>query len=228
MDTPQVSKTTYASTTLAKHMAASPPSPPFSEWVDWGATSHVADLILEDNFNQTETTALESTLIRHMQKQTDLDAIANTITTNEWKGKLKNWPESTSTSVSGFHLSHSKILITPHDLNKEDPNYDKVESQHDSLIQWQVDLLNLAITHAYSFNRWKTIANVMLLKEPCNFKIQCLQVIQLYEHDSNLLLAIKWWHMIHHCTQHSVLHPMQYGGLLGNNVVGPTIVKELQ
>ena len=103
----------------------------------------MADLILKGNFNQTETTTQESALIRHIQKQTDLNAIPDTITTDKWKGKIKNWSKSTSTSPSGFHLSHSKILIAPHDLNKEGPNYDEVESQCDSLIQWQVDLLNL-------------------------------------------------------------------------------------
>ena len=40
-----------------------PTIPPFSEWVDWGATSHMADLILEGEFNNQETTTFEQALL---------------------------------------------------------------------------------------------------------------------------------------------------------------------
>ena len=126
-----------------------------------------------------------------MQKQTDLNAIPDTITTDKWK------EEKSRTDLKAIT---EQILIAPHDLDEEDPNYDEVECQCNSLIQWQINLLNLAITYACSFNRWKTIINVMLLNEPGNFKIHHLEVIHLYKHVYNLLLAIKWWHMIHHCT----------------------------
>ena len=62
----------------------------FSKLVDWGAGSHMADLILKGNFDQTETSTLESALLRHMQNQTDLNAIPDTLTTDKWKGKTKN------------------------------------------------------------------------------------------------------------------------------------------
>ena len=68
----------------------------------------------------------------------------------------------------------------------------------------------------------------MLLKEPGNFEIHRFWEIHLYKHDYNLLLTIKWRHLIHHCTLHSLLHPVQYGGLPGENAVRPTIIEELQ
>ena len=38
-------------------------NPPFSEWVDWGASSHTVDLILEGSFDQQESNHLEQVLI---------------------------------------------------------------------------------------------------------------------------------------------------------------------
>lgn len=46
-----------------------------------------------------------------MKRRTKLDSIEDTITTLEWKDKIACWPESTSTSTSGFHLTHSKALL---------------------------------------------------------------------------------------------------------------------
>ena len=102
---------------------------PFSEWVDWGAASHTADLILEGKFDNQGTTTLEQALTCHMQKRTDLDVIPNTITTAEWTNKIRSWPETTSTSLSGCHLTHSKTLIAPHSLDKTDLKYEELEHQ---------------------------------------------------------------------------------------------------
>ena len=73
------------------------------------------------------------------------------IMTTDWTNKIKNWPETTPTSPSGFHLTHSKILITPHDLNENYPRQMDVEEKRQYLIQWQVNLLSLAINQSYSF-----------------------------------------------------------------------------
>ena len=85
-----------------------------------------------------------------------------------------NWQENTSTSLSSFHVMHSKTLIMPHNLIENDLEYAAVEEKHQQMIQWQVDLLDHTLKHLYSFRMWKTIANVMLLKEPGNFKIHRL------------------------------------------------------
>lgn len=60
-----------------------PTIPPFSEWVDWGASSHVSDLILEGDFHPTELTDLQQLLITHMQKWTTLDHIHPEFTISE-------------------------------------------------------------------------------------------------------------------------------------------------
>ena len=43
-----------------------PTKPPFSEWVDWGASSHIAELILEGDFNDDTQDELTQDLLRQM------------------------------------------------------------------------------------------------------------------------------------------------------------------
>ena len=103
-----------------------------------------------------------------------------------------------------------------------------LEAQREQLIQWQVDLLNAAIKNQYSSHRWQSIINVMILKQRRNHKKQRLHIIHLYEHDYNLLLAVKWRSLIHHCVHTKKFNPGQNGGLPGHDAITPTIIKEFQ
>jgi hypothetical protein len=79
-----------------------------------------------------------------------------------------------------------------------------------------------------SFDRWKVIVNVMLLKEPNNPRIHRLRVIHLYEADFNLLLGVKWRNIIHHSLDKDILHPSQYGSLPGRESLIRVSIKEMQ
>ena len=68
----------------------------------------------------------------------------------------------------------------------------------------------------------------MILKQPGNHKIHRLRVIHLYEHDYNLLLAVKWCSLIHHCVHTKKFNPGQYGGLPGHDAITLTIFEEFQ
>ena len=83
------------------------------------------------------------------------------------------------------------------------------------MIEWQVELLNMAIENKYSYTRWQIIVNVMILKEPSNYKIHRLRVIHIYEHDYNLILATKWRELIQKCTLNKTINDNQYGGVPG-------------
>ena len=205
-----------------------PTVPPFSEWVNWQASTYQADLILNNIFHQDELDELSTSLLHHMKKHTDLDTIWSKITIDEWKNKIKVWKESTSTSPSGFHLTHSHALIAPHDIPPDHNDYDALETQHQELIVWQVHTLNTALTNAYSFRRWQHIANIMLLKEPGNYQINHLRVIHIYKHNYNLILALKWRALIQHSVQNNLIHPSQYGGNPGRTSVQPMLIKEFQ
>ena len=148
-----------------------------------------------------------------MKKKTDLDSIPGTISEFEWKNKIKNWKESTSTSPSGFHLTHSKALLANHTLKEDSPEGVKLEKKRTALIKWQVALLNAAIINKHSYDRWKTVVTVMILKKPGDIHIHRLRVIHLYEQDYNLLLAIKWRALIQNGNRKGIINPGQYGGI---------------
>ena len=152
-----------------------PTVPPFSEWVDWGASSHTADLILDGNLLDDSVSEIAQDLLKYMEKKTILDEVKAELTQEEWEGKIKNWPKNTSTSPSGFHLTHSKALIAKHDLKIDTPEGEKLEIMRQQLINWQVRLLNVAINNKHSFKRWQTVVNVMILKEEGNIKINKTQ-----------------------------------------------------
>lgn len=205
-----------------------PTIPPFSEWIDWGASTHISELILEGRFHPDNLTEMQNLLIQHMAKRTTLDSVPLEISISDWTSKIQAWPESTSTSPSGFHLSHSKALIAQYHINAENEEDVHFDEQRLQLIQWQVQLLNAALRNHYTYTRWNTIVNVMILKDPGNFKIHRLRVIHLYEHDYNMILAIKWRHLIQQATLNNLLHPAQFGGIPGRSAITPTLIEELQ
>ena len=46
---------------------------------------------------------------------------------------------------------HSRALISPHDIPPNHNDYDAIEQQQQEIIEWQVCLLNTALTNTYSF-----------------------------------------------------------------------------
>jgi hypothetical protein len=205
-----------------------PTIPPFAEWVNWSASTHTSELLLEGSFSNDDLSSLEQDLLKYMEAKTSLDSISDGIDRSEWEGKICAWNENTSTSPSGFHLGHSKVLLAPHDLPPDSAECLTLETNREHLITWQVQLLHLALINRYSYDRWKTIVNVMILKEENNFKIHRLRVIHLYEHDFNLILGVKWRQLIHNGLQEHTINSSQFGGLPGRDAITPTMIEELQ
>lgn len=205
-----------------------PTVPSFCEKVDWGSSTHTADLILEGDYTEDQLNEVTSKFVSYMKRKTEFDEIPAIITILEWEGKIKAWKESTSTSPSGFHLGHSKALIANHGLTRESSEAAKLEAKQKTLVAWQVELINVGITNQHTFERLKVVVNVMILKTPGDVRIHRLCVVRLYKHDYTLLLAVKWRQLIQSCDEKNVLHPHQYGAVLGRNLVTPIILEELQ
>jgi hypothetical protein len=71
-------------------------------------------------------------------------------------------------------------------------------------------MINYAIKHRYLLERWKTIVNMMIYKEPGNVKIHRLRVIHLYEADLSLLWGVKWRQGMRKAIKNKTLHTGQY------------------
>ena len=118
-----------------------PTIPPFSEWVDWQASTYQAKLILNGTFQQDELDKLYTLLLHHMKNAQILTPSGQQSPLTNRK-KIKVWKESTSTSPSRLHLTHSHALISPHDIPPDHNDYDALETQYQEIIEWQVHLCN--------------------------------------------------------------------------------------
>ena len=105
------------------------------------------------------------------------------------------------TSPSGIDLGHYKALINPHSLDLDSEEGEELETRRKKIISAHVSLINYAMRHRFTYERWKTIMNVMIQKEPGNNKIHRLRVIHIYEADFNELIGIKWRELLHQVTQ---------------------------
>jgi hypothetical protein len=110
------------------------------------------------------------------------------ISIDEFKSSYKTWRVGTSTSPSGRHLSHQHALFQPHGIDDllESEEYNMAEASQD--LNWfaQYGIVSYGIKHGYTFDRWKKVVNAMIEKDPGNPQLHRLQVIHLYESDSNL------------------------------------------
>ena len=79
-------------------------------------------------------------------------------------------------------------------------------------------MLNYAIKQRHAYDRWKTIVNVLILKDPGNFKIHRLRIIHLFECDYNFMLGLKWKDALHQAQQSKTLNDSQYGSRPGRDL----------
>jgi hypothetical protein len=177
-----------------------------SEAIDYAASTAACDLMLEGDFNTTELEELTQLLVKHFSRRQTLDCLPHQITKTEFIDALKVWNEGTSTLPSDINLSHYHALFRRHKYMADSPEAKAFEVKRERLVQAQLALLNYSLKFSHSFKRWRTIVNVMILKEPGNTKIHRLRVIHIYEADYNLLLGIKWRQLLHQAEDHGLIN----------------------
>jgi hypothetical protein len=168
--------------------------PPLQELVDWEASSKTSDLIIEGDYSSTKLNTLEQLFINHCQKSSPLDSIDGEIIEAQFISQIRVWRKSTTMSPSGVDLGHCKALLNPHSLDPASVEGEILDDRRKQIISAHVSLINYAIRNRFTYDRWKTIVNVMMnliKKKPGNNKIHRLRVIYIYEADFNGLLGIK-------------------------------------
>ena len=78
--------------------------------------------------------------------------------------KIRNWVER----PSGIHLGHYHALIDRH-CHKDSPNSPECElldTHQEALINAHLSLINYALHMGISYDRWETVVNIMLEKDP--------------------------------------------------------------
>ena len=188
--------------------------PPLSQEVDFTASTVTSELILEGEYDASTLDEITQLMIKHLEIcDRSASPLPLFITDDEFVSKLKNWNEKTTTSPSSLHLGHWKALLARHDQN-HDPTSDackELDAMQSDIRRARLTLINYALRWGFSYDRWKNIVNVMILKDPGVFKIHRLRVIHIYEADYNLILGIKWRALIHSAADKKQLNNGQYG-----------------
>lgn len=204
--------------------------PPLSQSVDFTASTITSELILQGEYDASDLDDITQLMINHLKVcDQEEEPLPMLITDDELVGKLRKWKETTTTSPSKLHLGHWKALIARHS-HSHAPRSDRcleMDSMQQQIRRGRLQLINYAIKWGYSFDRWKEIVNVMILKDPGVFRIHRLRVIHIYEADYNLILGIKWRQLMHHAIDHNLLNKSQYGRP-GGNPTAPVFVEELE
>jgi len=112
---------------------------------------------------------------------------ANPLNTDELIQGFKRWPERTTTFPSGWHLGIYKSLAKhfppPKDKNNPEPSpkpQDPLQCGND-ILKLLIMMMDLAVTHTDTYDRWKTIWTLLLEKDAGNPKIDRLHTIHLYK-----------------------------------------------
>lgn len=143
-------------------------------------------------------------------------------------GKHKFWNKRTTTSPSRRHLGHDKAFLKPQQKDEHDLIGKHWDLEYHDILQLHLNIINCGISNKYIFTQWEQIVNVIIFKEPGNFKIHHLQVIHIYMADYNLMLAVKYQELLQHGDLHNLLHPGQHGGQPSHTATLLTFLKELK
>jgi hypothetical protein len=192
--------------------------------------------ILTGKYDTTGLNDNVAILIRHLQQTADMAALNSntTIIEQEYVGKLRVWNKSTSTSPSGLHLGHYKVVIARQAYNNINL---KIESENEKQHQWNhlqgqmlrlhVQMMNYALERGYAYQRWRTVVNTILFKDPDNVRIHHKRVIHIYEANYNLMLGIKWRMALYQTEAFRELNDGQFGLRPRRNAVDPVFIEEM-
>jgi hypothetical protein len=148
--------------------------PPLAEKVDFQASTAACELILKGDFSCDELEKLTKLLLQHFSRRQELDNLPSQLTKTDLLDALSVWNEGTSTSPSEMNLGHYHAMFRRHDYQSNMTEAKAFEAKQDKPVQAQLALLNYSLRFGHSFQRWKTIVNVMIQKDPGNSKIHRL------------------------------------------------------
>ena len=198
------------------------------EEFDWAATTSAAKEVLEGTYVNATMTEVEQLFAKNLVRVREQDESRNILLYSEFRGKMKVWRETTSTSPSGRHLGHYKALVSVIDRTLPTEEKEKLYDIQKDIANVYIAIINYCIRHRYSLDRWKVIVNMMIYKEPGNVKIHRLRVIHLYEADLGLLWGAQWGSSMRTAVRDRTLHQGQFGGLPGRDCTSLTFFEELR
>jgi hypothetical protein len=114
--------------------------------------------------------------------------ISDEISYEEFRNALNVWNEKTTTSPSGRHLGHYKLLLKLQvlDEDNEQINYSEI------ILKTYYNIVMISLRLGVPLKRWGEITTCMIEKIPGVSRINKLRVIHIFEADYNLILKVIW------------------------------------
>ena len=173
-----------------------------------------------DTFLETRTLV---ELIQAAEPPTNPNISAE-ISRQDFISAITVWNENTSTSPSGRHLGHYKLLVN---VLKDPAAKPDTKTKASEIIDLFVSLLNLASTKGFALDRWKKVVNVMIYKKPGVYLINKLRVIHLFEADYNFVIGLVFGRRaLYSGVKNKTLHSSQWA-LPGRQCADVVVLREL-
>jgi hypothetical protein len=173
------------------------------------------NLIIQDQYTQS--------IIDQLSDGNNLPTNQEDITFDEFKAAFINWKENTTTSPSGRHLGHYKLLTRLPVLDNQNNNLSEI------ILNLYYNVTKIAASIGTSLNRWKNISTMMIEKDKGSPKIHRLRVIHIYEADYNLMLKVVWARKtVWGANDKNALNEGQAGSRPGRRAIDVVLQKEMK
>jgi hypothetical protein len=176
--------------------------PELAEAINPSNPNHKIDDLLNGTFidslaPEISLSPTERQWIQHLQRRINTE-IDSHITTQEFINFFNHRKEKTSSSPSGRHYGHYKIIAQ------------LAEEGNTEIVETLLFIINISVATSSPLERWKQSSQIMIEKGKGNY-IEHLRIIQLCEADLNFILNILWGHrMIQTALQQKALDESQY------------------
>jgi hypothetical protein len=164
---------------------------PLIELLQYNGTNDECKRILEgkyDNLNLDDLSEATRDILLMLGEKRNIPMIPIDISFEDYLKAFNIWRERTTTSPSGRHLGHYKILMK---LNVIDDDENKTNISL-KLLQLYYQITIIAARLGQTLERWANVSTCMIEKIAGNSRIDKLRVIHLFESDYNLILKIIW------------------------------------
>jgi len=203
---------------------------PLKNDIPWGADVLRSNDILNGTYIPSDNVPeLCAKVLEQCRSRFQTDLIDPLLTLDSFKGKIRKWRESTTTSPSGRHLGRYKAVFAKGVYDSSIPEEAEAFSdKQDAIAQLLLRIINFCIRTGYVLKRWRVVVNTMIFKDQGNFKIHRLRVLHIYEADLNLIMAVKWRELLRSAEVHGQVNSNQHGARPGCEASSLALSEELR
>jgi exonuclease III len=207
-------------------------SGPLAEELGYTGTNQACQELLQGKLPQAYSKCSETTqmILEKLMDGNNNNMVNISFSFNDFCSALQHWDEKTTTSPSGRHLGHYRVLLpalqdknTTVTVISED---ESVEEVGQIILRVYYNVIKAVIMSGISLLRWRTSHTSMIQKIQGNSRIDKLRVIHIYEADYNLFLKVFWGRkLVYNSESQHALNEGQYGSRPGRKSSNQVIKK---